>query len=70
MAGKSHFGAFHRRFGLAKTAILTRLRTLEARGILEAVPASDGGAYREYRLTQRGRTLRNLLGDAMAGLRS
>src|SRR5713101_3969524 len=33
------------------------LRKLVACGIMEQVPASDGSAYREYALTQKGREL-------------
>jgi DNA-binding HxlR family transcriptional regulator len=35
----------------------TRLRDLTKRGIFETVPASDGTAYREYILTEKGRGL-------------
>ena len=34
-----------------------RLKKLVACGILEQAPASDGSAYREYALTQKGREL-------------
>jgi DNA-binding HxlR family transcriptional regulator len=43
--------------GLAKNVVTARLKKLVACGILEQVPASDGSAYREYALTQKGREL-------------
>lgn len=33
------------------------MRDLTDRGILETAPASDGSAYREYLLTEKGRAL-------------
>ncbi len=40
-----------------KDILASRLRTLVAGGVLESVPASDGGAYREYVLTAKGEAL-------------
>jgi DNA-binding HxlR family transcriptional regulator len=51
------FGDFQKRLGLAKNILATRLRQLVAVGILEMRPASDGSAYREYVLTEKGRSL-------------
>lgn len=65
--GRQHFERIGHRLALAKKALLMRVAKMEARGILEAVPAADGGTYREYRLTARARALRILLDDAMAG---
>ena len=42
---------------MAKNILSDRLRTLTAHGILEAAPASDGSAYQEYVLTEKGRGL-------------
>lgn len=42
---------------MAKNILSTRLRTLVAQGILEIAPASDGSAYQEYILTDKGRAL-------------
>jgi len=53
--GMRRFGEFQKSLGLAKNILTTRLRTLVGCGILELVPASDGSAYREYALTQKGR---------------
>jgi len=55
--GKRRFGEFQKSLGLAKNILCTRLQKLVAHGVLEAVPASDGSAYREYALTEKGRSL-------------
>jgi DNA-binding HxlR family transcriptional regulator len=55
--GKRRFGEFQRSLGLAKNILSTRLRKLVAQGVLEAGPASDGSAYQEYTLTEKGRSL-------------
>ena len=43
------------RSGLAKNILSARLRMLVDEGILATVPASDGSAYQEYVLTDKGR---------------
>lgn len=55
--GLRRFGEFQRSLGLARNILADRLRKLVAGGILERVPAADGGAYRDYVLTTRGRAL-------------
>ena len=55
--GLRRFGEFQRNLGLAKNILSARLRNLVEHGILELVPASDGGAYQEYVLTEKGRGL-------------
>ena len=55
--GSRRFGEFQRGLGAAKNILATRLRALVDAGIFEVVPASDGSAYREYQLTERGRAL-------------
>jgi DNA-binding HxlR family transcriptional regulator len=55
--GKRRFGEFQKSLGLARTILTSRLRKLVAHGILELAPASDGSAYQEYLLTERGRSL-------------
>ena len=55
--GKRRFGEFQTSLGLAKNILCARLRKLVAHGILKAVPASDGSAYQEYALTEKGRGL-------------
>lgn len=55
--GKRRFGEFEKSLGLAKNILSSRLHKLVADGILEIVPASDGSAYQEYVLTEKGRDL-------------
>jgi DNA-binding HxlR family transcriptional regulator len=55
--GKRRFGEFQKSIGLAKNILCARLRKLVAHGVMEVVPASDGSAYQEYVLTERGRGL-------------
>jgi DNA-binding HxlR family transcriptional regulator len=55
--GIRRFGAFQQNLGIAKGMLSTRLRDLVEAGVLELVPASDGSAYREYALTEKGRGL-------------
>ena len=59
--GVRRFGEFQKSLGLAKNILAARLRTLVAHGILETMPASDGSAYREYVLTDKGRGLFNVV---------
>jgi DNA-binding HxlR family transcriptional regulator len=56
-AGKRRFGEFVDSLGIAKNILTDRLRRLVAVGVLGQVPAADGGPYREYALTERGRGL-------------
>lgn len=55
--GARRFREFQTGLGIAKGVLATRLRDLTRRGILETAPASDGTAYREYVLTDKGRGL-------------
>ena len=55
--GKRRFGEFQKSLGLAKNILSTRLRKLVSHGVLEVGPASDGSAYQEYALTEKGRGL-------------
>jgi len=55
--GKRRFGEFHKSLGLAKNILCVRLQKLVAHGVLTTAPASDGSAYQEYRLTDKGRSL-------------
>jgi DNA-binding HxlR family transcriptional regulator len=59
--GRRRFGEFQRNLGLAKNILTTRLRKLVEQGILDIVPASDGSAYQEYVLTEKGRGLFTVL---------
>ena len=55
--GVRRFGELQKSLGVAKNILSDRLRTLVAHGILEVAPASDGSAYQEYVLTDKGRAL-------------
>jgi len=55
--GKRRFSEFHKSLGLAKNILCMRLQKLVSHGIFEACPASDGSAYQEYVLTEKGRSL-------------
>src|SRR5262245_48972289 len=55
--GKRRFGEFQKSLGVARNILTVRLKKLVSRGVLEVVPASDGSAYREYVLTEKGRGL-------------
>lgn len=57
LMGRSRFGEFQKSLGMAKNILAARLRALVADGILETLPAADGTAHREYRLTPKGRDL-------------
>lgn len=61
MLGLRRFGEFQKSLGLAKNILAARLRTLVSHGILEMAPASDGSAYQEYVLTEKGRGLFHVL---------
>jgi DNA-binding HxlR family transcriptional regulator len=55
LLGRRRFGEFQKSHGVAKNILTVRLRNLVDRGILKLVPASDGSAYQEYVLTEKGR---------------
>ncbi|MCK1476087.1 helix-turn-helix transcriptional regulator [Bradyrhizobium sp. 197] len=53
--GLRRFGQFQNKLGMAKNILSARLRVLVDHGILATAPASDGSAYQEYVLTEKGR---------------
>jgi DNA-binding HxlR family transcriptional regulator len=53
--GLRRFGEFQNKLGMAKNILSARLRALVDHGILTTAPASDGSAYQEYVLTEKGR---------------
>jgi DNA-binding HxlR family transcriptional regulator len=59
--GKRRFGEFQKSLGLAKNILCVRLQKLMSHGILTTSPASDGSAYQEYMLTEKGRSLYTVL---------
>lgn len=52
--GVRRFGDFQRGTGMARNILTDRLRKLVEAGIFATQPASDGTAYQEYVLTQKG----------------
>jgi DNA-binding HxlR family transcriptional regulator len=61
MLGVRRFSEFERRLGMAKNMLAARLKSLVEAGIFDVVPASDGSAYSEYELTQKGKDLLPML---------
>lgn len=55
--GVRRFGEFQKSLGVAKNILTVRLKKLVADGVMALVPASDGSAYQEYVLTDKGRGL-------------
>lgn len=55
--GVHRFKDFQENLGIAKNILAERLRFLQEQGILEVVPASDGSAYQEYVLSEKGKDL-------------
>lgn len=55
--GVRRFSEFQKSLGIAKGVLTTRLHTLVQHGIFEQQPASDGSAYQEYVLTEKGQAL-------------
>ena len=57
LLGNRRFGEFQTHLGVAKNILTDRLKKLVAAEVLEQVPASDGTAFKEYALTEKGRGL-------------
>ena len=57
MLGVKRFSDFERRLGMAKNILSARLKRLVEAGVLQVVPASDGSAYQEYEITEKGKAL-------------
>lgn len=57
LEGVRRFGVLQASLGIAKGMLATRLRDLVEDGILTTAAASDGSAYSEYVLTEKGRAL-------------
>ncbi len=64
LTGLKRFSEFQQSLGMAKNILTTRLRKLVEHGILVVRPASDGSAYYEYALTDKGRSLATVV-DAL-----
>lgn len=61
LRGITRFGEFQKSLGIAKNMLTTRLKLLVDEGILTLQPASDGSAWQEYVLTDKGRALQMVL---------
>jgi len=55
--GMRRFGQFQKSLGVARNILADRLQALVEEGIFSVAPASDGTAYQEYVLTDKGRSL-------------
>ena len=55
--GLRRFSEFQKNLGLAKNILASRLKLLVESGLLQLQPASDGRAYKEYVLTEKGRSV-------------
>jgi DNA-binding HxlR family transcriptional regulator len=53
--GIRRFSEFQKSLGVAKNILASRLKTLVEVGVFDIGPASDGSAYKEYVLTEKGR---------------
>ena len=61
LAGVKRFSEFQQSLGMAKNILAARLRKLVDNEILELKPASDGSAYQEYVITEKGRSLSGIV---------
>ncbi|VDZ88392.1 HxlR family transcriptional regulator [Lelliottia amnigena] len=61
LRGLKRFGEFQKSLGIAKNMLASRLKKLVEEGILVLQPASDGSAWQEYVLTEKGRALQTVL---------
>jgi DNA-binding HxlR family transcriptional regulator len=52
--GSRRFGEFQKNLGLSKNILAKRLQNLVTHDVLDVAPASDGSAYQEYVLTEKG----------------
>ena len=59
--GIRRFNDFQKNLDIAKNMLSARLKALVEQGILQTVPAADGGAYKEYVLTERGKALQTVI---------
>jgi DNA-binding HxlR family transcriptional regulator len=59
--GVRRFSEFQKNLGIAKNMLAGRLKMLVDEGILRLQPASDGSAWQEYVLTDKGRALQTVL---------
>ena len=60
-SGMTRFSEFQQSLGMAKNVLSARLQKLVENNIMELAPASDGSAYQQYRLTEKGASLFTVL---------
>jgi DNA-binding HxlR family transcriptional regulator len=51
------FSEFQKSLGVARNILAARLKSLVEVGVFDVQPASDGSAYKEYVLTEKGREI-------------
>jgi DNA-binding HxlR family transcriptional regulator len=56
-AGIGRFSEFEASLGMSKNVLTARLRKLVEHGILALAPVAGSGAYQQYQLTEKGRSL-------------
>jgi DNA-binding HxlR family transcriptional regulator len=61
LGGLRRFNEFQRNLGMAKNILSARLKAMVEQGIMTVEPASDGSAYQEYLLTEKGKALMPVL---------
>lgn len=61
LRGLTRFGEFQKSLGIAKNMLTVRLKQLVDEDILRLQPASDGSAWQEYVLTEKGLALQTVL---------
>ncbi|HAT1619149.1 TPA: helix-turn-helix transcriptional regulator [Raoultella planticola] len=61
LGGTRRFSEFQKQLGIAKNMLAGRLKMLVDEGILTMQPASDGSAWQEYVLTEKGRGLQTVM---------
>ncbi|EJN22235.1 winged helix-turn-helix transcriptional regulator [Pseudomonas sp. GM80] len=61
LEGIRRFSDFQKNLDIAKNMLSARLKGLAEQGILQTVPAADGGAHKEYVLTERGKALQTVI---------
>ncbi|WLH37883.1 helix-turn-helix domain-containing protein [Pseudomonas sp. FP2196] len=59
--GIRRFSDFQKNLDIAKNMLSARLKALVEQGILQTELAADGGAYKEYVLTERGKALQTVI---------
>lgn len=59
--GISRFSDFQKSLGIAKNVLAARLKILVDAGVFSLIPAKEGGAYKAYQLTDKGKSLLPLI---------